>query len=582
MDTHSGNSSAVFSSKPGSTGVPHLSGAGALPQSRPNEAPLFLGLDLSTQQLKAIVVSEKGDVVHETAVGFDRDLPQYGTKGGAIQGARAGEVTSPVALWVAAVDLLLERMRNERVEVHRIVGVSGAAQQHGSVYWSHDAPALLSSLDAGKSLTEQLAPNAFSVSQSPIWQDSSTTQECKELDEAMGGKQALADLSGSRSYERFTGPQIMKFRKTDKNGYAATSRISLVSSFLPSLFLGEVAPIEVSDASGMNLMNVFTHKWDDSLLETCGGPELRTKLGPEPVHGGTFFGKVCDWWVKRWGFSPDCSVAPFTGDNPATMASISKLGDGILSLGTSTTFLLDIPPSKLAPARFTTSHLLAHPAHDDASIAMLCYKNGALAREQVRDAHAGGAWSAFNDAFETTPPGNDGHAGLYFPLVEIIPDGVHGNFFFTNSQQVTTIPESAHPRAILESQLLSVRSRVAAVLPDDAQPLGRLILTGGTSANAVVRQFAADVFGLPAYVAETKEAAGHGGAILALFAWWRARRGGEGSFEELKAGMTEKMRLVATPRPEVTRVYDGLVESYRACEEQVVKLCAERKQFSGF
>lgn len=276
----------------------------------------------------------------------------------------------------------------------------------------------------------------------------------------------------------------------------------------------------------------------------------------------------------------DCAVAPFTGDNPATMASLSTVGDGVLSLGTSTTFLLDIPPSKLAPARFTTSHLLAHPASDadNASLAMLCYKNGALAREQVRDAHAGGDWAAFNAAVEATPPGNNGRAGLYFPLVEIIPDGVYGNFFFADTSPVPGMPDEAHPRAILESQLLSVKSRVEAVLPPDAPPLHRLILTGGTSTNMVIRQLAADVFGLPAYIAETKEAACHGGAMLALYAWWRERRGGAGTFDELKATLPEKMRLVATPNEKLAEVYESLVGPYRACEEQVVRMCAERRR----
>ena len=96
----------------------------------------------------------------------------------------------------------------------------------------------------------------------------------------------------------------LQIRRLRAEAYAATSRVSLVSSFLPSLFLGTIAPIEVSDASGMNLMNVLTCKWDDHLLEICGGPELREKIGPEPVPGGTVLGKINKWWTERWGFNP--------------------------------------------------------------------------------------------------------------------------------------------------------------------------------------------------------------------------------------------------------------------------------------
>lgn len=57
-------------------------------------APTFLGLDLSTQQIKAVLITEDSNVVHESAVAFDADLPQHGTKSGALHGPD-GEVASP-------------------------------------------------------------------------------------------------------------------------------------------------------------------------------------------------------------------------------------------------------------------------------------------------------------------------------------------------------------------------------------------------------------------------------------------------------------------------------------------------------
>jgi len=133
---------------------------------------------------------------------------------------------------------------------------------------------------------------------------------------------------------------------------------------------------------------------------------------------------------------------------------------------------------------------------------MLCYKNGALAREKLRDRYASGNWVTFNELVEKTPPGCDGFIGFFFPLPEIIPSNITGEFFFATNHitkaddqleplQVDSIPNSVHPRAILESQFLSIRSRIQRILPEGSPPLRRLVLSGGSSANQIIRQLAA-------------------------------------------------------------------------------------------
>lgn len=96
------------------------------PSDKPS--PLFLGVDLSTQQLKAMIITENTSVVHESAVNFAKDLPQYGTVNGATIGPGPGEVTSPVAMWVHALDLLMERLQASGVEISKVVAISGAGQ----------------------------------------------------------------------------------------------------------------------------------------------------------------------------------------------------------------------------------------------------------------------------------------------------------------------------------------------------------------------------------------------------------------------------------------------------------------------
>lgn len=85
----------------------------------------YLGLDLSTQQLKCTLINEQHDIVLEEAVNFDKDLPEFGTVHGAVIDDNV--VTSPTLMWVKALDFLLKRLKNSSY-IGSIRGISGAGQ----------------------------------------------------------------------------------------------------------------------------------------------------------------------------------------------------------------------------------------------------------------------------------------------------------------------------------------------------------------------------------------------------------------------------------------------------------------------
>jgi xylulokinase len=318
-------------------GPPPRCNSGAIPFKTPRRASfsttmsssqLFLGLDSSTQALKASLLSSTLDVISELEVRFDTDLAHFGTKGGVLHGpAGSGEVFSPVLQPVEALDLLFERIKAAGWDVGSVRGVAAAGQQHASVYWSQQASSILSLLDPAKPMAEQMR-NAFSRDVIPNWQDSSTSAECDEMTAGIGGADELARVTGSSAHTRFTGSQIMRFRKLFPDAYAATDRISLVSSFITTLLCadGEIKGIDESDACGMNIWDMSTPErgWNGKLLEIIGkdGPELARKLGKVETDGGKVVGRIGDWFRQRYGFSRECAVFPGTGDNPATFLSL--------------------------------------------------------------------------------------------------------------------------------------------------------------------------------------------------------------------------------------------------------------------
>ncbi|XP_023332715.1 xylulose kinase [Eurytemora carolleeae] len=392
-----------------------------------NPPDLFIGLDFSTQQIKAVVINTELQVVAEAFVQFDSMLPEFRTQGGVhISGST---VTAPTLMWVKGLDILLEKLRVEGVDLSRVGGISGAGQQHGSIYWRPGVEQVLRDLQPDRFLHDQLS-SGFSIPDSPVWMDSSTNKQCQQLEEHLGGPETLTALTGSRAYHRFTGNQIAKIREEKQEAYDNTERISLVSSFAASLFVGRVVGIDWSDGAGMNILNITNKQWVPQIL-TFLGEGLEDKLG-SPVPTDSVVGTVSPYMQERYGFNPTCIVGAFTGDNPSSLAGLClHEGDIGYSLGTSDTIFVWVKE----PNPQLTGSIFPNPVDPAAYMAMLCYKNGSLTREKFRDSNAGGCWTRFNNLLESTPRGNFGNLGFYFTLPEIVPAGIQGDFRFNKSDE---------------------------------------------------------------------------------------------------------------------------------------------------
>src|SRR4029077_13899219 len=110
----------------------------------------------------------------------------------------------------------------------------------------------------------------------------------------VGGASTLARRTGSRAFERFTGPQIRKFAQADPDGYQRTARVHLVSSFLASLLIGGEAPLDPGDASGMNLMDLVQRQWWPEAVAATA-PDLSNKL-PPIAASSSIAGTLSPYW----------------------------------------------------------------------------------------------------------------------------------------------------------------------------------------------------------------------------------------------------------------------------------------------
>lgn len=256
---------------------------------------MYLGIDLGTSGVKAILLSEEGQVVasHSEALTLSRPHPLWSEQ-------------NPADWWSATEKAVLALSQLYALKKVKAVGITG--QMHGATV-----------LDAQQNV---LRPAI-------LWNDGRSFSQCQQLEAAVPDSR---EITGNLMMPGFTAPKLQWLRENEPELFAKIDKVLLPKDYLRWLMTGVFAS-DMSDAAGTMWLDVAKRDWSDSLLAATG---LTRQHMPALFEGNQITGQLLPALASRWGM--DCvPVIAGGGDNAAGAVGVGlyKTGQAMLSLGTS-------------------------------------------------------------------------------------------------------------------------------------------------------------------------------------------------------------------------------------------------------
>jgi xylulokinase len=504
---------------------------------------LFAGLDVSTQSCKLVVIDvHAGAILHVDRVDYDGDLTGFGTQEGTIPGLGEGVSESDPRMWVDAVELLLERLPEAAVSGERIRCISVSGQQHGLVALTADGH--------------------LARPRSKLWNDFSTTEECRILTDAVGGPGVMIGEVGNSQRTGYTAAKIFHMQRHEPEVFARAQTLFLVHNFinwhLTGGAEGGVAVMEPGDASGMALWHPGTGEWSQRVMDAID-PELPGKLPPIRPSDRTI-GSLAPTLAHRFGLSTDCRVDAGSGDNMYGAVGTGNIEPGIVTVslgtsGTAYTFLEE-------PFIDSTGEIAAFCDSTGHHLPLLCVSNLANGYDTLLE-EFGLSQDEFDELYFRGTPGSGGRVVIPWYEGERTPDLPQAAPLYFGFGPSDFRPEILC-RAMVEGHVMNLFDGFSR-LP--VTP-GEIRLTGGLSNSPAWCQAIADVFGTDA-VPVRGEGAALGAAIHAAWVWYGEEGRGR-TLAEVSAPfviLDEGGRR--SPEPAHRPIYDLLRRLYRSLNLRV-------------
>ncbi|EOW4563872.1 xylulokinase [Proteus mirabilis] len=411
---------------------------------------MYLGLDLGTSSVKAIIMNEQGDVVasHSIPLTLSRPHPQWSEQ-------------DPQAWWQATDEAIKQLSRTQPMEQIQAIGLSG--QMHGAVL-----------LDAQQNI---LRPAI-------LWNDGRSVKQCLRL-----AKQypQFKEITGNLVMPGFTAPKLQWVAENEAEIFCQIAHVLLPKDFLRWKMSGNFAS-DMSDAAGTLWLDMQKRDWSDELLAATG---LSRCQMPTLFEGNQIMGYLLPEIAKKWQMKQVPIIAG-GGDNAAGAIGVGvyQPGQGMLSLGTSGVYFVvsekflqnsDNAVHSFCHALPQTWHLMSVILSAASCLDWVCQLTGisdvgAMLKEIEQHAHSDSSLLFLPYlSGERTPYNNADAKGVFWGL--------------THQHQRADLC-----RAVLEGVSFALRQGIE-VADKAGQHADNITLIGGGARSEYWRQLLADITG---------------------------------------------------------------------------------------
>lgn len=474
---------------------------------------LYIGIDLGTSAVKLLLMDGDGEIKNVVSKEYPLDLPHPGWSEQQPEDWYQQTIAGLKELTVGA----------DRSEIG---GISFGGQMHGLVVLDQEDRVIRPAI---------------------LWNDGRTGEETEYLNQ-MIGKDKLSEYTANIAFAGFTAPKLLWMRKHEPENFAQIAKIMLPKDYLAYRLSGRFCT-DVSDASGMLLLDVRNRCWSKEMLEICS---LKEEMLPELHESYEVTGVLKPEIAAELGLEKGVKIIAGAGDNAAAAVGTATVGNGKcnLSLGTSGTIFITSRDFGVDPGN--ALHSFAHA--DGRYHLMGCMLSAASCNK----------W--WNEEILKTKDFSAEQAGItrlgenhVFFLPYLMGERSPHNdpdaraMFFGMSMDTT---REDMTQAVLEGVAFALRDSL-----EVAKGLGisieRTKICGGGAKSSLWKRIIANILNLKVDVIEQEEGPALGAAILAAV--------GCGEYPSVEEAAQAIVRVVDTikPEPELVQKYEEKYQQFR-------------------